>query len=170
MPGTLVPVTFGGSTTKTVQPGEKFWSDPVMLDLPDGDDLVFTWAVSAQATGPTMPATSAPFLTTFFANGKNLAGQESNAGFSASYDMLVAPQMFASDRPITKRLCFLGDSITQGIGSTRDMYSYWVAKIADGLGPDQSASGTWAAAGRARRTPPPTDSGCGRRSSATRSP
>jgi lysophospholipase L1-like esterase len=136
VPGTLVPVTFGGSTTRTVQPGEKFWSDPVMLDLPDGDDLVFTWAVSAQATGPTMPATSAPFLTTFFANGKNLADQESNAGFSASYDMLVAPQLFATDRPISKRLCFLGDSITQGIGSTRDMYRYWVAKIADGLGPD----------------------------------
>src|SRR5438270_385180 len=96
------------------------------------------WLSTAQAStfgvAPTMPATSAPFLTTFFANGKNLAGQESNAGFSASYDMLVAPQMFASDRPITKRLCFLGDSITQGIGSTRDMYSYWVAKIADGLG------------------------------------
>ena len=34
VPGTLVPVTFGGSTTKTVQPGEKFWSDPVMLAVP----------------------------------------------------------------------------------------------------------------------------------------
>ncbi len=134
--GTLVPVTFGGSATKTVQPGERFGSDPIALDLPDGDDLVFTWAVSAQATGPTMPATSAPFLTTYFATGKNLAAQESNAGFSASYDLLVAPQLFATDRPITKRLCFLGDSVTQGIGSTRDSYGYWVAKIADGLGPD----------------------------------
>jgi lysophospholipase L1-like esterase len=136
VPGTLVPVTFGGSASKTVQPGEKFWSDPVMLDLPDGDDLVFTWAVSANATGMGMPATSAPFLTTYFASGKNLADQESNDGFSLSYDLLVAPQLFATDRAVTKRLCFLGDSITQGIGSTRDSYGFWVAKIADGLGPD----------------------------------
>jgi len=136
VPGTLVPITFGGSPTRTVQPSEKFWSDPITLDLPDGDDLVFTWAVSAGATGPAMPATSAPFLTTYFATGKNLADQESNAGFSLSYDLLVAPQLFATDRAVTNRLCFLGDSITQGIGSTRDSYGYWVAKIADGLGPD----------------------------------
>lgn len=36
----------------------------------------------------------------------------------------------------TKRLCFLGDSITQGVGSGRNTYGYWVAKIGAGLSPD----------------------------------
>jgi lysophospholipase L1-like esterase len=134
--GTSVPLTFGGSATKEVQPGERFWSDPITLDLPADHDLVFTWALSTAVGGPSIPGTSAPFLTSYIATGKNLASQDANTGFGASTDLLVAPQMFAIDRPITSRLCFLGDSITQGIGSTRDSYGYWVAKIADGLGPD----------------------------------
>ena len=134
--GTAIPLTFGGGASKDVQPGERFWSDPITLDLPAGHSLVFTWALSTSVGGPSIPGTSAPFLTSYIAAGKNLAAQDANTGFGASTDLLVAPQMFASDRPITSRLCFLGDSITQGIGSTRDSYGYWVAKIADGLGPD----------------------------------
>ena len=136
VPGTAIALTFAGSPSRTVQPGERFWSDPVTIDLPPDHYLAFTWALSTEAGGPSIPSTSAPFLTSYIAFGKNLAAQDSNAGFGASTDLLVAPQLFATDRPVTNKLCFLGDSITQGIGSTRDSYGYWVAKIADGLGAD----------------------------------
>jgi lysophospholipase L1-like esterase len=134
--GTQATVTFSGGTSRSVKPGERFWSDPVVLDLPADHYLAFTWAVSATAAGPVMTFASSPFASSYWAAGANLASQESATGFAATYDQLVAPQMFAYDRAITNRLCFLGDSITQGIGSTRNSYGFWVAKIADGLGPD----------------------------------
>jgi lysophospholipase L1-like esterase len=136
--GTVLPVTFAGSTSKTVQPGERFWSDPVSINLADGHYLAFTWTVSSSGTGPVLPFTSAPFVTSYQALGTSIANQVAATGFATSTDPLVAPQLFAYDRAVTNRLCFLGDSITQGIGSTRDSYGFWVAKIADGLGPDTS--------------------------------
>jgi lysophospholipase L1-like esterase len=138
--GTQVSVTFAGNPSRTVDPGERFWSDPVEIDVPDGHLLAFTWAVSSLAAGPVLPFTSAPFVTSYQAIGQNIPAQESSAGFNASTDPLVAPPLFAYDRPVQSRLCFLGDSITQGIGSTRDSYGFWVADIADGLGPD---AGVW---------------------------
>jgi lysophospholipase L1-like esterase len=136
--GTVLPVTFSSSTSKTVQPGERFWSDPVSINLADGHYLAFTWTVSSSAAGPVLPFTSAPFVTSYQALGMSIASQVAATGFATSTDPLVAPPLFAYDRPVTRRLCFLGDSITQGIGSTRDSYGFWVAKIADGLGPDTS--------------------------------
>jgi hypothetical protein len=130
--GTQVEVTFGGSRTKTVSPGEKFWSDPVALDLPAGHDLAFTWALS----GTGYPFVSATFLSTYRVFGGNAAGQEAATGFSAVSDPLVAPEMLAYDYPVTNRLCFLGDSITQGVATGNDTYGYWVAKIGVGLSPD----------------------------------
>ena len=136
LPGTALPVTFSGSASRQVEPGERFWSDPVTLDLPAGHLLAFTWAVSAAAAGPVLTYASASFAPSWAAPGANLASQESATGFSEGIDRLVAPHLFAYDRPVTERLCFVGDSITQGVGSTRDAYGFWVAKIADGLGPD----------------------------------
>jgi lysophospholipase L1-like esterase len=130
--GTSVQVTFGGSPTRTVQPGERFWSDPIAIDLPAGHDLAFTWTLS----GTGYPFVSASFITTYVASGKSIAGQETASGFSATTSALVAPQLLAYDRPVTERFCFLGDSITQGVGSGRDTYGYWVAKIGAALSPD----------------------------------
>jgi lysophospholipase L1-like esterase len=134
--GTQVPVTFSGAASRDVAPGERFWSDPVGLDLPADHYLAFTWAVSGAAAGPAFVVASASFAPSYAATGGNFAAQEAATGFAAGSDRLVAPQMFAYDHPVTERLCFLGDSITQGIGSTRGSNGYWVAKIADGLGPD----------------------------------
>jgi lysophospholipase L1-like esterase len=134
--GTSVPVTFGGAASKDVAPGERFWSDPVALDIPDGHLLVFTWAVSGAMAGPGPTYTHQSFTTSYYNGSMNLAGQEGAANFFASTDTEVAPHMFATDRAVTKRLCFLGDSITQGVGSSRNANKFWVELIAEGLGPD----------------------------------
>jgi lysophospholipase L1-like esterase len=134
--GTEVAVTFGGAASRDVAPGERFWSDPVALDLPAGHLLAFTWAVSGAAAGPGPAYAHSSFTTSYYNGSSDLAGQEAATGFFASHDTLVAPHLFAYDRPITRRLCFLGDSITQGVGSSADSYAFWVAKIADGLSAD----------------------------------
>jgi len=132
--GTQKPVSFGGSASRNVLPGERFWSDPVSLDIPVDHDLAFTWSVSG---GP-YPYASVAFLTTYRAPGLSVADREAATGFAPMNDPVVAPQLFAYDQPVSNRLCFLGDSITQGVGSARNTYGYWVAKIATGLGPDVS--------------------------------
>jgi lysophospholipase L1-like esterase len=138
--GTSVPVTFGGAASKDVAPGERFWSDPVALDVPDGHLLAFTWALSGAAAGPGPTYTHQSITTSYYNGSMNVAAEEAATDFFASTDVEVAPHMFATDRPVTTRLCFLGDSITQGVGSSRNAYSFWVAKIADGLDP---SIGVW---------------------------
>jgi lysophospholipase L1-like esterase len=134
--GTERAVTFGGAASRDVAPGERFWSDPVALDLPAGHLLAFTWAVSGAAAGPAIPYAHSSFTTSYYNGSSNVAAEEAATDFFASHDRLVAPHLFAYDRPVTERLCFLGDSITQGVGSSTDSYAFWVAKIADGLSPD----------------------------------
>jgi lysophospholipase L1-like esterase len=133
VPGTQKRVTFAGSSSKIVQPGERFWSDPVELDLPAGHDLAFSWSLS----GSGYPFVSSTFLTAYRANA-NVAESESATGFTATNDPLVTPQLIAYDRPVDNRLCFLGDSITQGAATGGNTYGYWVAKIAAGFGPNVS--------------------------------
>jgi hypothetical protein len=48
------------------------------------------------------------------------------------------PLMIGSDRKISSRVGFLGDSITQGCGTEVGSYTHWAAKIAEGL--DKSIS------------------------------
>jgi lysophospholipase L1-like esterase len=123
-------VTFGGNRRRSVSPGEKLWSDPVSLELSAGHELAFTWTLS----GTGYPFVSATFHTTYRAN-QNLAAQETASGFSATTEVLVAPGLVGSDVPVQSRLCFLGDSITQGVGTSDNGYGYWVAKIAAGIDP-----------------------------------
>ncbi|MCH1638759.1 SGNH/GDSL hydrolase family protein [Paenibacillus timonensis] len=132
-----VRVTFdGGSGTRSVAPGEKFWSDPVKVDLPEGHLLAFTWTISTEAGGKTVPYNTEQMLVTAFDAPGACAAAASAEGFALSDNLLVMPALIASAKPVRQRLVFLGDSITQGVRTRRDGYEYWVARIADGLGRD----------------------------------
>lgn len=136
-PGSQVCLTFdGGSETRTVAPGEKFWSDPVRLDLPEGHLLAFTWTISTEAGGKTVPYNTEQMLVTAFDAPGACADAAGAEGFAPSENLLVLPALIASAKPVRQRLVFLGDSITQGVRTRRDGYEYWVARIADGLGSD----------------------------------
>ncbi|NQX68762.1 SGNH/GDSL hydrolase family protein [Paenibacillus alba] len=137
--GTQQQVSYGASTSKLVRPGETFWSNPVQINIPSGHYLAFTWTIATYASGSTIPYTYNSMVTAFQANG-SYAGSESGTPFSNTGDYLVAPNLFAYNKPVTKNIAFLGDSITQGISTTRDAYAYWVSKIADGMPTDK---GIW---------------------------
>ncbi len=132
-----VRVTFdGGSRTRSVAPGEKFWSDPVKVNLPEGHLLAFTWTISTEAGGKTVPYNTEQMLVTAFDAPGSCADAAGAEGFAPSENLLVLPALIASAKPVQQRLVFLGDSITQGVRTRRDGYEYWVARIADGLGSD----------------------------------
>lgn len=139
-PGTQIPVTFAGEVSKQVAPGEAFWSDEAALVLPEGHYLAFTWTLSAAAPGKTFPYNVEDNLVSAFDAPGHLAGQESADSFSVSNKLMVLPSYIGYKKQVDKKLVFLGDSITQGVRTVKDEYSYWAARIAEGLG---TSYGLW---------------------------
>ena len=145
----LKELTFDGKNGKQVEEGEEFWSDSVTLNVPSNGYLVFEWTVS----GSKFPYTP----------DKIIPGQVLEGGVYAESSEFPQPCMVACDRPVQKRVIFLGDSITQGLETEFDAYKFWVArigeKIADkcgvwnlGLGhgraQDAATDGVWLAAAK----------------------
>jgi len=48
------------------------------------------------------------------------------------------PSMIGCNREVRARIGFLGDSITQGIGTAVNSYLHWNARVAEAIGPDFS--------------------------------
>lgn len=48
------------------------------------------------------------------------------------------PNFVGCDRPVKKRVAYLGDSITQGIGTSKNSYRHWNAVLSDKLGDGNS--------------------------------
>lgn len=104
-------VTFDGSKTKTVEGNAPFATDPMPLQAKAGAWLCYEITL----TGACYPYHEEAVLTI------------------QPDKQIPLPLMIGSDRPIEKRIGFLGDSITQGCGTQDDSYTHWVAKIAEGL-------------------------------------
>jgi lysophospholipase L1-like esterase len=138
--GTQVPLTFEGNFFKTVQPGEKFWSDDVQIEIPEGHYLAFTWSITTSSSGKTVPYNTEQMLVTAYDAPGNLAHQESAMSFHESENLLVIPSFIGYKKHVDKQLIFFGDSITQGVRTAKDKYEYWVARIADNLG---TSVGIW---------------------------
>jgi lysophospholipase L1-like esterase len=134
VPGSQVPLTFGGESSRLVQPGEQFWSDEALLELPEGHYLAFTWTLKAAAAGKSIPFNVEGMLVSGYDAPGNLAAQETAAAFSESDKLQVLPGFLGYKKDVTKKLVFLGDSITQGVRTAKNEYSYWAARIAEGLG------------------------------------
>ena len=117
-------VTFGGKEKKIVKPGEFFTSDEVELTSEEGDFI----CVEITFKGTKIPFhDEARFPIYVYEDGE----------FRQNNKMPV-PGMIGCERDVKKRICFLGDSITQGIGPTFNSYNHWCAKIAENLGTEYS--------------------------------
>ena len=136
--GTQIPVTFDSSIARLVMPGEKFWSDAARIIIPEEHYLVFSWTITTLAAGVSFPYnTENPLVSAYDAPG-HAAGQISAEGFQKSANCLFLPDFIGCEREGAKRIAFFGDSITQGVRTRPDAYEYWVARIAEGLGPEYS--------------------------------
>ena len=122
-PETWTPVTFGGSSSRSVRAGEgEFAADPVSLPFADGDTLAYEITVR----GACYPYHEELVLQSVCRDGD---------GWRADKRFPV-PLMIGCDRPARAHIGFLGDSITQGCGTAYDSYTHWAAKIAEGLSDD----------------------------------
>lgn len=130
-----VPVTFDGSLTRLVRPGETFWSDSVEIELPQGHDLAFSWTI-ASGSGRSVPYNTEQMLVTAYNTPGKHADEAEGDLFALSENLLVMPAWIGYKKQSHLRMVFFGDSITQGVRTAKDGYDYWVARIADGLGAD----------------------------------
>jgi len=116
----LQEFTFDGQVSKTVAPGEIFWSDPLEMAFASGDYLCLEMTFS----GSMIPYHEETLLPVF-----TLVDEK------WTYDrQMPFPSMVGCRRKGGKRIGFLGDSITQGIGTPFNSYLHWNALIADRLG------------------------------------
>ncbi|MFP4977620.1 SGNH/GDSL hydrolase family protein [Paenibacillus sp. CN-4] len=140
VPGTEVAVTFDGAVSREVAPGECFWSDEAVIDLPEGHLLAFTWTLSTPAEGKSIPFNVEGNLASGYEAAGSRAAESGAEGFKRTDNQLVLPSFIGWRKPGARSLVMLGDSITQGVRTARDGYEYWAARIAAGLG---EACGVW---------------------------
>jgi lysophospholipase L1-like esterase len=129
--GTSRAVKFGGSGSVTIQPGADIDSDPVDLSVAAGQDLavsLYLPSASGPATWHTMSLT-----TSYLASG-NQTGDDAGTAFTAqtgSWFFLTGVEVDNAD--VHGTIVALGDSITDGYGSTSDANHRWTDYLAQRL-------------------------------------
>ena len=120
----FIPLNFSGQKEKHVMPGEFFFSDPIKLSAEKGDFLCF----EVRYKGDTIPYHWESILPVFtLQDGKFVPDKR-----------VPFPGMVACDRKVKKKIGYLGDSITQGVGTPPNAYTHWNALISDAIGEEYS--------------------------------
>lgn len=119
-PENMKQVLFSGNTKKTVNPAELFCTDPVTLNAKSGEYI----CVEIVFSGDMIPHHEESLIPSFvFCNGAWIASKKH------PFVSMVGIQKTAK-----KKIAFLGDSITQGIGTPVNSYEHWNAVFANRLG------------------------------------
>ena len=113
-------LAFNGAREKEVMPAEIFPSDGVMLSLSEGDRL----CLEVTFSGGMIPYHEESLLPVFVRTAE---------GWRYDKRMPFA-SMVGCERRVTERIAYIGDSITQGIGTPPDSYTHWNAVLSDKLG------------------------------------
>ena len=119
-PSAFSPVTFDGNAKKTVRSGEIFSTDPILLEANAGDTLCLEICYAGEEI---------PYIHETLIRGEKLTEN----GFEESL-FLPRPIMIGCDRPVKQKIVFLGDSITEGIGTPHESYAGYAAVAAKRYG------------------------------------
>lgn len=116
----LQEVYFNGNNEKEVMPREFFSSDCVEMEFSKGDYLCMEITYS----GDMIPYHKETLLPTFvYENGEWVSSRQ-----------VPFASMIGCDRKVKARIAYLGDSITQGIGTPNNSYKHWNALLSEKLG------------------------------------
>lgn len=117
-----VVLTFDGNTVKQVAPGEFFCCDPFSMAFEAGDYLCLELTFS----GTRIPYHEETLLPVF----------RKQDGHWVYEKRMPFAGMVGCARPVAARIGYLGDSITQGIGTVPNSYAHWNALLSQKLGPE----------------------------------
>ncbi len=123
-PEQFFPLTFEKKAQKQVHAGELFYSDPVTLTIEEGNYL----CVQLSFSGRQIPCHIENLCPRFVQEGKT---------FEPSKHVPL-PCMIGCARQVTQKIGYLGDSITQGIGTLPNSYQHWNAQLSDLLGKEHA--------------------------------
>jgi lysophospholipase L1-like esterase len=131
-PGTLRRVTFGGRTFATVPAGAQLVSDPLDFDLRQGSNLTVT-AYLAEGQ-PSLALTSHPGsrTTSYLQKADHTQDQDLPQATPVNHWYLLSDVEVLS-RPGTAAVAVLGDSLTDGRGSTTNGNNRWPDQFLDRL-------------------------------------
>jgi lysophospholipase L1-like esterase len=122
-PETVKPLTFSGNTSVTIPQGTVFISDPVDFNLKPGCDLAVTIHIT-KATKKVTGHRSARGEVTFIKSGNAVTEKDLSASVSnKSWYYLCGVEVLAPESAAA--VVCLGDSITDGKGSTEDQNRRW---------------------------------------------
>lgn len=122
--GKMIQITFEGKKSKMVMPGEFFSTDPVSLTADKGDYL----CLEINFKGKMVPCHWEIIVPTF----------RKKDGIWEPAKEVPVPSMIGVKRTPSLKVGFLGDSITQGIGTEMDSYTHWNARLAEMCGEENS--------------------------------
>jgi len=128
-PGSLHELTFGGSASVTVYKGAEVLSDPAAFDVPALSELAVTLYLPA-ATGQT----SWHWVSreTTYVYGGDQAGNVDGAGSTNTYgSFYFLAGVDVASRTARRSVLVLGDSISDGFGSTLNANTRWPDALAN---------------------------------------
>lgn len=115
---------FSGSCSKKVMPGEFFVSDAIELNAEKGEYI----CIEIVYKGRMIPYHEESILPLFVLEGNEWVPCR----------RLPITGMLGCDRKVQTKIGFIGDSITQGIGTAINSYAHWNALAADAIGEQNS--------------------------------
>lgn len=113
-------ITFDGKKEKSVMPGEFFCCDPITLSAEKDEYL----CLEITFKGKMIPCHWEIIVPTY---------RKKDGKWTESKEVPV-PSMVGINRKPKMKIGFLGDSITQGIGTEINSYTHWNARIAEMMG------------------------------------
>lgn len=136
VPGSRQPVTFGGATSTVIAAGAQLLSDPVPLATLAGADVAVSLYVPGVVLTPSIHAQA--FQTNYVSpsGSGDLTADDSGAGFTGlntSVPILEGLDVLATED--AGAIVVLGDSLTDGVGSTFDGHDRWPDQLARRLQP-----------------------------------
>ena len=122
------PVTFGGSNRTTIQPGHEVLCDPVEFGLEADKDVAVTFHVVGDAGNVAWHAKA--MNTSYMTAGGSGDKTADEAGTDLQYELrswvwLSELQAYKASTPERTTIVAIGDSITDGTGTTVDGHDRW---------------------------------------------
>jgi len=130
--GSMRVVTFAGARTVTIPAGEDLVSDPVLLAVPDAADLLVT-VHTPDDSGPATYHRAAGQANYRAPSGDRAADVDGSAYTTTTTSWYYVTGVDVLDAPAAGSVVALGDSLTDGNGSTRDANHRWPDRLAERL-------------------------------------
>ena len=129
VPGTNQQVTFSGSPSVKVPAGAEVLSDPLPGDVAPQQDLAVS--IYVQGAAGTVTGHNFTAATSYLSGAGDHAGEEAGAAFATTIsNWYWLEGLVVSEQRASSTVVAFGDSITDGVGSTRDTNQRWPDDLA----------------------------------------